>query len=291
MKILKGLSGLITAMVLFAACEEIPPFINYEEDQFTGTDTTYVLDIVPAKQDKNVLIEDISGVRCPNCPEANALAQSILDANPGRVAVMTIHPTSLKNLTNPISDTFNTDDGELIFQTLIGGSPQGGLPIGAVNRKLFLPDETSVGISDKKWQKYTLDELTLDAEVNLVTSVVSLNGRTITIKSVATFTDTTTTPVYMTVAILESHMISPQETTTGRVEEYEHNHVLRDVITPYGGVKLADGVAEAGRVFERIMTFDISDKYVMDNCHILVFINKIDANNKEVLQVVEVKLN
>ncbi len=287
----KILGGLALLVILFAACEEIPPYINYQEDQFVGKDTTYILDVVPEKEDKNALIEDVSGVRCPNCPEANELAATIAENNPGRVVVITIHPESLKNLTFPIKDTFNTQDGERIFQDLIGGSPQGGLPIGAVNRKLYQPDETSIGISDKKWQKYTLDELNLKADVNLVAELISLDNNKVTIKATATFTETTVTPVYFTVAISESHIINPQVSTSGLEEEYEHNHVLRDVVTPYQGIKLADEVAEKGRVFERIMTFDLSNKYVADNCHIVLAINKLDVDNKEIMQVTQLDLN
>lgn len=271
------------------ACQEIPPNINFEPDQFTGKDTTYVLDAVPAKDDQNVLIEDITGVRCPNCPEAAKVATELEDKYPSRVSVMTIHPLSIRTLTTPIEDTFNTQDGEDIFQQLIGGSPQGGLPVGAVNRKIF-PGETTVAVAYQKWFKYGEDELALKSDVNLTATVEKVDGQTITLAADATFTETLDKAVFMTVALIESHIINPQSTSSGTVEDYEHNHILRDVITPYQGVKLADNVAEKGRVFERVFTFNVSEKYVLENCHLVVFINRIDDNSKEVLQVVNVPI-
>ena len=83
---------LISAFVLLTivACEEVPPLINYEESK-SLKDTTYLINTVPAAELKNVLLEDVSGVKCVNCPDAAVIAKSIMDAFPGRVFTSVLH--------------------------------------------------------------------------------------------------------------------------------------------------------------------------------------------------------
>ena len=41
--------------------------------------------------DKNVVLEDYTGIHCQYCPDGDIISTSILDNNPGRVAVISIH--------------------------------------------------------------------------------------------------------------------------------------------------------------------------------------------------------
>jgi len=279
----------IAALTAFSACKEIPPFINYSPDIELTKDTCYTLPTVPAKDEKNVLIEDVSGVRCVNCPEAAEIAHTLKANNPGRVFVATLHPTSNANLTTAIgNDTFNTQEAENIFQNLIGGAQ--GLPTGAVDRKLF-SGETKISVTPNKWQGYAQQQLQLNSDVNLELHATSdAASRVVKLDVKTTFTENDATPNYLTIMVLESGIVQPQITRSGQDDSYIHNEVLRYTHTNYSGLLLASEV-EAGRVCEKSFELTIPEKYDFSKVTVLVMVNKVDEKNKQVLQVDEIHLS
>lgn len=270
------------------ACEETPPFIDYSKPIILLNDTTYIVSVIPASEDKRVLVEDLSGVRCVNCPDANATAKAILDKNPGKVVVLTLFPLSLKIYTTPYEgeDTLANEDAENIM-TQIMQTPT-GLPSGAVDRKKY-NGEPSITMSEKKWEKYVNDQQTLKAKANLTLGVVGDEiNRRITANLKVVFTEAYSTPVYLTLIIVEDDIESKQLTRAGEVETYVHHHVLRKCVTPYNGLKLADNI-EKGRVFEKGFEIAIPEKYNFKNCSIVALINQNDPDNKEIIQAIETK--
>src|SRR4051812_34556054 len=82
------------AALSFAGCKERTDLVNYRpeseslyiDSSYQGADT--------AAQLKNILIEDFTGVRCPNCPKSHQRAEKIADSFPGRIAITAIHVTT-----------------------------------------------------------------------------------------------------------------------------------------------------------------------------------------------------
>jgi hypothetical protein len=281
-----------TFFILFGlfmvACEETPPFIDYSRPIVLLNDTTYLVTTIPASEDKRVLVEDLSGVRCVNCPDANATAKAILAKNPEKVVVLTLFPISLKIYTTPYEgeDTLANEDAENIM-TQIMQTPT-GLPSGAVDRKKYI-GEASITMSEKKWEKYVNDQQLLKAKANLTLGVVGEEAsRKITANVKVVFTEAYTTPVYLTLMIVEDEIESKQLTRAGEVETYIHHHVLRKCVTPYNGLQLAASV-EKVRVFEKGFEITIPEKYNFKNCSIVALINQNDPDNKEIIQAIETK--
>jgi hypothetical protein len=274
--------------LFMVACEETPPFIDYSKPVLLSNDTTYLLDNVPASENKRVLIEDLSGVRCVNCPDANATAKAILDKNTGKVVVLTLFPISLKIYTTPYEgeDTLVNEDAENIM-TQIMQTPT-GLPSGAVDRKKY-NGEPSITMSEKKWEKYVNDQAVLKSKANLTLEVIGNESkRKLTANVKVIFTEPITTPVFLTLMIVEDDIESKQLTRAGEVEKYTHHHVLRKCITPYNGLQLAANI-EKGRVFEKGFEIDIPEKYNFKNCSIVALVNHNDPDNKEIIQAIETK--
>jgi hypothetical protein len=279
---------LIIVGLFMVACEETPPFIDYSEPIVLLNDTTYVVSDIPASEDKRVLVEDLSGVRCVNCPDANATAKSILAKNTGRVVVLTLFPISLKIYTTPYEgeDTLVSEDAENIM-TQIMQTPT-GLPSGAIDRKKY-SGEPSITMSEKKWEKYVNDQITLKSKANLTLKVVGEEDkRKITANVKVVFTEAYASPVYLTLMIVEDDIESKQLTRAGEVETYIHHHVLRKCVTPYNGLQLATSL-EKGRVFEKGFEIFIPEKYNFKNCSIVALINQNDPDNKEIIQAIETK--
>lgn len=299
MKKLIYLFQVLLLAVCFSACEEQPPYINMTPDATVG-DTTYIKLPAPTPQLKNVLIEEVTGVRCPNCPKAQSEAKILSDNNPGRVNIVTIHPLNLLNaLTRPFSKDigdahnslydFRTDPGARIFE-MVGLSSS--LPIGNINRKLFA-GETSRNIDYQKWSAHVSTELTQSTPVNI--SLQAKNqGDSVEIEVTVTYTEVVADSNFITVSILESEMEDVQESKDANgnviyVEDYIHNHVLRACVTGYFG-DLLNASYEPGRVFYKKYRYKRDPLWNPAHLDVLAMVH-LNTTKKNVLHSKEVKVN
>ncbi|MEX0968347.1 MAG: Omp28-related outer membrane protein [Bacteroidia bacterium] len=275
----------ILAVGLITGCKEMPPFIDMTPEvvDTTLTDTTYVASTTQASQQKNVLIEDFTGVRCPNCPAAQVVASTIADENPGRVVVVSLHPSGsgVGALVTPLDESkydFRRDAAADILSLL---GLFNGLPIGAVDRIKF---EQNILITDAKWKGYTQQRLQVETPVNLILETeydAALNEVVITTE--LHYTQDVSEENYISIGILESHMIDWQKDDQVYVEDYEHNHVLREMITISAGKKLTPQL-EKGRVIIKQYRVKLNPEYVAENLDIVAFVHQ-KGSGLDVLQV------
>lgn len=281
---------LIAFVLLIIGCGEIPPFIDYSEPILLARDTTYVTNDFQRQVKKNVLIEDISGVRCKNCPSAAEIAHNIQVKNEkGRVVVLTLHSKQYTGNTAPFddsADTFNTQEATDIVISFLGEPI--GLPSGAIDRKLFDGNQKKTIEAYRTWETFVNKQMALNAKAELDLTVIQESGRSVIANIKTTFVEDDPNPVYLSVFIVESHITSRQTMPNSPTNnyQYEHNAILREGVTSWSGLKLAESV-KAGRVFEKGLRFDIPPKYVIDNCSIVVLINKNDKQSTEVIQCIE----
>ncbi len=284
----------IAFLLLISSCEEEGPYIDFAPPRAIN-DTTYISDTPFVMQNKGILIEDFSGVRCPNCPAAADDAKNIADNNPGRVSIIAIHPlkADLDGLTKPFIGPpaddhyskydFRTNDGNTILQNL-GGT--GELPIGAINRKKF-PSENYL-IRRDKWATYSNSELLDSTPVNIYLTGYNFNSTTneLTIKIKIAYTKQVSDSInLLSIAVIEDDLESVQErkSATGStefIENYVHMHVLRGMVTSSLGEKL-----NASYVPKRV--FEKTYKYIMPSNQ---FSNNPWNKNLEVVVFVDTSL-
>jgi hypothetical protein len=301
MKSLKIFFSISTLLVLFSACQETPPLINYKPSN-SVLDTTFITTSIPAAETKNILIEDFTGVGCVNCPRAHETLKALKSSYSGRVFSIANHPlnATLKTLVEPIfkppfvsKRDFRTKDADDLL-TYLGSS--NSLPTGSINRKLF-NGETKWLVSDLSWSGYANTELAqTSSAVNIDTLSIkydaSSNELTIDLRLV--FTQSMPDSQYLlTVAILENKIIDIQEKnengSTIYIEDYQHDNVLRKVITGVYG-DLLKAKYEPGRVFrKRFIYKPTSDElknwnWNTDNLAVIAFVHG-NATKKDVIQV------
>ena len=71
---MKNICRIAFALLFLVSCEEEPPGINYTPTKVAFEETYIDASNVPTPQLREVLVEDISGVRCVNCPDAAIIA-------------------------------------------------------------------------------------------------------------------------------------------------------------------------------------------------------------------------
>ncbi|MBJ7428126.1 MAG: Omp28-related outer membrane protein [Bacteroidia bacterium] len=306
MKILNKIKSIKTLQIIalsifaLASCsEETPPGLNFTPER-SVFDTTYITNNIPAAQATNVLIEDFTGVKCPNCPRAQGVAKNLMTANPKRVFVMAMHPGKglLSTLTSPFKTPGDDHDSKYDFRTeeaadlltMLGGTSQ--LPIGSINRTLF-NGEPSILIIDPKWSGKTSEKLNTTSIVNIDTfgtkGVYYVDANTIRINVKLSYTAASTDSQFVSIAIIEDGILDYQENGTVVEENYEHNHILRRMITPTTGSQLKASIV-LGRVFEKTYDYQFAtnETWNRKNLKLVVFVhNGTNGTNKFVVQQVK----
>jgi hypothetical protein len=262
--------------LLLPACEEVaPPLIGAT----IVVDTTFVDPDLPPAQARIVLLEDFTGVRCVNCPQAHELAKDIANANPGLVVPVSEHNYFEGGFPNSDED-FRTDDAYAI-DNLLG--PTSLWPIGVVNRRLF-PGEPAILLVLAKWTGYVDAELAEAPKVNVsMEATLDRTNRMVTVIVEAHFLETVTEDLRLSVMLNENGIIDPQQTQTGVVDDYVHNHVLRAMPTPSTGAVITS-TTEAGRVIRRGYEIDIADIWNIEELEVVAFIHEGQTDRKAVLQ-------
>ena len=280
--------GMLLAFV-FCACKEENPGVIFTEPEKPLLDTTYVLASAPAAQTKRVLIIDITGVKCVNCPKAAKEAHKLETLNPGRVSVMAAYPyapgASLTGAWGPAYDTLTTNDAESLILNLgnVASLPTGSVDQVKVSGNYFIPYFN--------WTTYVNSQIAKSTPINidLKNSWNNTNqtGRT---EIKITCNQSISNNLLYNIAVLEDGIVGKQsdnDTSTGHREEYEFHHVLRKLYTLPTGDSLKASL-DPGRVFEKHYSIKPIAKWKPANLVIMVWV--VDAASKEVLQVAEAKL-
>jgi hypothetical protein len=282
---------------VLVSCEEEAPSINYTPTKVTY-ETTYVdVNTIPAPQPREILVEDISGVRCVNCPDAAVIVKGLKATFPGRVNSITIYPNtaSLNSLTLPVNKPdegfvskydLRTDIGGQLLATL--GTPN-SLPNGYVNRKMYA-GKTYRFIDRTEWADKVTSEKDSVTPVNIeVTTSYDTDGK-LNADLVLKFTSDVSGDYYISLALIQDSIIDVQETTDPNVgatyiADYPHMHVLRKMFTANLGDKLNTPTTTLvrGRVIKKRYAVDIineAGKAPFDKKHlgIVAFVHRGSDN-------------
>ena len=206
-------------------------FINKCNAQ-TFVDTT--------QQNKNVIIEEFTGIGCVFCPAGHLIGQTLHDNSPNDVFLINIHTGSYASPQGPGTD-FRTSFGS----SIAGQSNLSGYPAGTVNRHQFSMSQnggTAMSRSDWSSASYQLLGQSSPVNVGIQASVdIATNVLTVDVEVYYTGTQTVSTNM-LNVAVVQHNVEGPQ--TGGQAHNpgqmlsngnYNHNHMLRHLLTGQWG--------------------------------------------------------
>ena len=287
----------VGAFVLaLSSCIETPPPIIFGSGQSQILqDTIYALSPadIPSADPQNILIEDMTGVRCSNCPKASKAAKAVKDTFGNRVVVLGLYSQSPTNLTFPYSgyEDLRTEEAQLIGSNIFNFQNQ--LPAGGVNRRLF-SGQTNLNYDYKLWLDGSIQLYHTNSIVNMELTKKAVNDSTFDIGAKLVFTDKPNYDPFVSIALLENNISHPQiQPDNSEDYNYKHEHVLRKMYTPYNGTPIfsaGDIQPDRGVVVERVWQITIPNNVNTDEASVAVFLNYNDANSKEVIQCLEIKL-
>lgn len=281
----KTILPLLLVVTFLGACKEDNPGVILDPPAVSFTDSTYIAATAEQPQDKAVLIEDYTGVRCKNCPKGHRVIQSLRTKFPGRVIALGIHAPDYQTFTTPFSGEIDmrVPYGTQILD-IVGRAT--GLPYGTVDRVL---KSGNSGL----WETFTNQRFSTPTPVNLyIEHEYNDASRELKVKAKAVFTDTMATTPFFSIAIAESGIVSPQldleSTNPGSLEpDYVHDHVLR-TMPAFKEKLLSQGIdlPEKNRVVEKTFSITLKPEWKADNCEIMFFVHR----DVEVIHAVEKKL-
>lgn len=246
------------------------------------TDT--IVSMTPSN--RNVVLEEYTGINCTWCPAGHLVANQIKDAHPGRVNLINIHQGSFA------ANTYTTEFGNaLANQTNLDGYPSG-----TVNRHVFSGGITALGRGD--WASASNTILGMSSPVNIAgEGTLDWTTRTLNIRVQLYYTASqNVSSNALNIAITQDNVLGSQvgkEKNPDQVvgNQYNHMHMLRHLITGQWGETIS--TISAGTLVEKTYEYVIPEQLgspnpidaVLSDLHFIAFVCE---GHQEVLTGVEI---
>lgn len=243
--------------------------------------------IIPTT-DKVVLIEDLTGVKCQNCPSGIRKLESLADTYGESIVVMSVHGRFLATPLSESKHDFRNDFSRELEDFL---KPWQGKPSAVIDRTQF-DDQEFFGLPDPDlWERYIIEELNKEQEVDLFLDVsINESTRELTVNVGASSRKDITGDFKISVAILESKIIDAQLDVDKTILDFEHNHVLRHMLTNFEGDGLTGSMTQdqlINRSYNYTIPPEENDLWKIENLDVIVFITNNEGDLKQVMQTAE----
>lgn len=207
------LMAVVAAGAALSACDNIK-----EDDRFIE---------LPAVEAKRVvLLEEFTGQKCVNCPDAHAVIENMLAQYPEYLISVSIHGGSDQNAIGedqmPGYGLRNTEGAAYTDAYKISS-----FPAGVINRR------SGVKTSDL-WPNEIRDEMSRPSALEMaMTATLSADGSKVNIEVYLEPWENIEGRLQLWV--VESSIVSFQQTKSGMKSDYVHNHVFRGTVNGLDG--------------------------------------------------------
>lgn len=243
-------------------------------------------EFVEPDTEKVVLIEELTGVNCPNCPKGSVKLAELIERYPKNVIGVSIHG---EFLAEPLSSSKYDFRSELANDLENYLKPIFGKPAAAFNR-VQQPDQSEFAISAfDLWGQFveaelakaqtmgleietTFDQPTRELKIDVdIEPLIDISG-----------------DIRISVMLIENHIIDAQKDVDVIIDNYEHNHMLRTMLTAYDGDGLTSSLT-ANEITQKSFSYVIptdEDLWVAENMEVIVFVTEVTPDTKEIHQAV-----
>jgi hypothetical protein len=231
---------------------------------------------------RKVLLEDFTGQKCPNCPQAAEVAHNLKTIYGEQLVILTVHagPYSVPESTGNFTADYRTTEGSEL--NTFFGFP--GYPMGMVNRTEY--GGMRILLKDS-WEAAVDVQAALEPEAAItITNTYTAGTRFLECTLETEFLVSMEETFNICAFITESGIVSPQQTPQGVNLTYEHNHVLRTSMNgTWGDVVGEDGQFVIGSTVTNSYSYTLPEAWNAENCSVVAFIYNTATN--EVVQAEE----
>lgn len=254
---------ILAGLLIFTACEEVGPAINFETETITPIDTA-----TNNETQRTILLEEFTGVRCANCPAGAELAQQLADESGDRVIIVSIHSSGAFALPYADQMDFRTPQGDKI-ENLLGKAA--AYPSASINRKLFNGELTPI-VTSTSWSNYINKELAEEPVLDIQLSTTLVNNQ-IEVFTDLKFLKEVATDIKLSVVILEDDIISPQNVNSVKIDDYVHQHVFRTMLTAFDGELIATGALSGDDISKTYQLNEIPAEWNTEKLSVVAFVH------------------
>lgn len=269
---MKNISHLLlpAVLLLFIACKEQAIEIPDPNLNVTG---------------RTVLVEEVTGVRCQNCPTGSQTLVALQQQyGADKLVVVSLHAAGSFSIPYTNQEDFRSAEIQELADYI--GALE-GFPTASIDRRL-LPNETSIFLTPHtRWGAEVAQDLQQDPSLAVtLENTYDTSSRSLNIK-IALVPDQFLAGEQhrLTVLITQDSVISQQLQGSSLVPNYVHRHVLRDVVTAPSGDIITEPL-EAGQIVNKSFNVTLPQKWDAKHCSVVAYVHR-GVSDKEVLQVVE----
>ena len=262
------------SIFLFFSCDEIKEPLKESTSSCGDEDLP-----VPIKK---ILIEDFTGHKCVNCPDAAQEMHKLMHEYCDHIVPIAFHVTPFARPwpDEGLPEDFRTESGTEIKEFF---DVPNSIPIGMVNRTLY--DDKLMLNHNVEWQAAVVEQLTAKPEIDIVlTNSYSTADRVLSVNIASQMLIDLSDDMSIAVYLTEDSIIAPQldhNSTPALVEDYVHMHMFRASLNGTWGDEIT-GNTNFGDVFEKDYTTTLDTVYNENHCTIVTFIYKTET--KEIIQ-------
>jgi hypothetical protein len=232
---------------------------------------------------RKVMVEEFTGVACVGCPSGSAELELLLSQYGENLVVVSIHTSDFGSPLPTSQYDFRTSEAEEIADYL--GRPA-AYPSAVVNRKDFNGGAYFLQSDKTLWSGFISQELEEDPMLTVnITKEFNATTRELEVRVTGSAEEELVGDLRLTIMITENNIIDAQDVeNVGIVEDYKHKHVFRTTMTQPTGDPLVTNMA-VGDTYDKTYTMTLSADWKTVDCEIIAFVNLIDGQKKEILQV------
>jgi hypothetical protein len=241
---------------------------------------------------RRVLIEELSGVNCNNCPDAAKEIEKIRTAvGPENVVAVTIYPSAYGVLSRPLPISkydFRTPESDALVNYL---GVADAIPALSINRSLAnTGDQTPFLVTKTLWSGLVRSALQQEPSTGVfLKTTFNATNREAVISTDITPERTLSGDYFLTVLITQDSIVDAQNDKNDIIPAYTHRHVLRKTLSLPSGDKIAEPLT-LGSLISKTYTFRIPVDWDASKCSAVAFVHRGGNPNFEVLQAVEKKI-
>ena len=235
-----------------------------------------------------VLLEEFTGKGCTNCPKGSRELENLLTQFPNNLVAVSLHAGFFANPQFfPLGEyDLRTEEGEFLIEYL---SQPLGYPSGVVNRT---PVNGDMQISLNQWASAITSAIQVPPAIDIsIERTYDVQSRQLVVTVSGIGKETLSGEIRVSIMLTESGIIDAQDDfeAGGIVEDYEHKHVLRDMMTPVTGAPVLSAIT-TGQTFSETFTKTLDDVWDADKMEITAFVSLVNGSDFPVLQAATVHL-
>lgn len=211
-------------------------------------------------ENKNVVLEEFTGLNCGYCPDGHAIAQGIYDQNPNDVVLVNVHVGAFAAPSAGQPDYRTPWGGALDAQAAVAG-----YPAGTVNRHLFPGWGQSGGtaMSRNYWVNASNQMMAQPSYLNVgCEATIITSTRQLVVNVEVYYTgDSPNSSNFLTVALMQSNIIGYQASGGSN---YNHKHMLRHFLTGQWGYEITE--TTEGSLYSASLYYEVPEDYLDVEC-------------------------